>query len=178
MRRAEVSMSPSVTTRRLRTDERMVIARSALARDDRRGGAAMKVRPGAVIRGTGVALACLAADPSKRSPILLAGFIGGWFLNKPGLQTFTVLPDADEPWKRATVPFTTSVATWSTVMLAATTAIRRTRLPVPIAAVVLGGGLIVIDSLLADRGEARDAAKAAQAAHASDPPSVDQTARS
>jgi hypothetical protein len=74
------------------------------------------------------------------------------------------------------VPFATSVATWSTVMLAATTAIRRTRLPVPIAAVVLGGGLVVIDSLLADRGEARDAAKAAQAAPASDPPSVDQTA--
>ena len=94
---------------------------SGLARDDRRGGAAMKVRPGAVIRGAGVALACLVPDPSKRSPILLAGFAGGWFLNKPGLQVFTIIPDADEPWKRATVPFATSVASWSTVMLAATT---------------------------------------------------------
>ena len=122
----------------------------------------MKVRPGAVIRGAGVALACLAPDPSKRSPILLAGFTGGWFLNKPGLQVFTIIPDADEPWKRATVPFATSVASWSAAMLAATTAVRRTRLPVPIAAVVLGGGLIVIDSLLADWGEARDAAKAAE----------------
>ena len=117
----------------------------------------------AVVRGAGVALACLASDPSKRSPILLAGFTGGWFLNKPGLRVFTVIPDADEPWKRATVPLATSVASWSTVMLAATTAVRRTRLPVPIAAVVLGGGLMVVDSLLADRGEARDAAKAAQA---------------
>jgi len=121
----------------------------------------MSVRPGAVIRGAGVALACLAPDPSKRSSILLAGFTGGWFLNKPGLQVFTIIPDADEPWKRATVPFATSVTSWSAVMLAATTAVRRTWLPVPIAAIVLGGGLIVIDSLLADLGEARDAAKAA-----------------
>jgi hypothetical protein len=132
----------------------------------------MKVRPGAVVRGVGVALACLAADQSKRSPILLAGFTGGWFLDKPGLQTFTIIPDAEEPWKRATVPFATSVASWSTVMLAATTAVRRTRLPVPIAAVVLGGGLIVIDSLLADQGEARDAAKAAEA-HAPETPGLD-----
>ena len=123
----------------------------------------MKVRPGAVVRGAGVALACLASDPSKRSPLLLAAFTGGWFLNKPGLQVFTLIPDADEPWKRATVPFATSVASWSTVMLAATTAVRRSRLPVPIAAVVLGGGLVVIDSLLTDLGEARDAAKAADA---------------
>ena len=122
----------------------------------------MKVRPGAVVRGAGVVLACLAADASKRSPILLAGFAGGWFLDRPGLQIFTVLPDSEEPWKRATVPFATSVASWSTVMLAATTAVRRTRLPVPIAAVLLGGGLVVIDSFLADRGEAREAAKAAE----------------
>jgi hypothetical protein len=121
------------------------------------------VRPGAVVRGAGVALACLTPDPSKRSHILLAGFTGGWFLNRPGLQVFTIIPDADQPWKRATVPFATSVASWSAVMLAATTAVRGTRLPVPIAAVVLGGGLMVIDSLLADLGEARDAAKAAEA---------------
>ena len=118
----------------------------------------MKVRPGAVVRGTGVAIACLAGDASKRSPILLASFAGGWFLNRPGLQIFTVIPDTEEPWKRTTVPFVTSVASWSAVMLAAMTALRRTRLPVPIAAVVLGGGLVVADSLLADLGEARDAA--------------------
>ena len=124
----------------------------------------MKVRPGAVVRGAGVAVACLAPDPSKRSPILLAGFAGGWFLDKPGLQIFTVIPDGDEPWKRATVPFATSVLSWSTVMLAATTALRGTRLPGPVAAVVLGGGLVVIDSLLADLGEARAAAEAAEPA--------------
>jgi hypothetical protein len=48
-------------------------------------------------------------------------------------------------------------------MLVATTALRRTRLPGPIGAVVLGGGVMAIDSLLADLGEKRDAAKAADA---------------
>jgi hypothetical protein len=132
----------------------------------------MRVRPGAVVRGASVALACLASDPSRRSPILLAGFTGGWFLNKPGLQVFTIIPDADEPWKRATVPLATSVASWSAVMLAVTTAVRRTRLPVPVAAVALGGGLVVIDSLLADWGEARGDAKTAESEHRR-PPSTD-----
>jgi len=129
----------------------------------------MKVRPGSVVRGTGVALACLAGDASKRSPILLAGFISGWFLDRPGLQIAIDIPDSEEPWKRTTVPLATSVASWSAVMLAATTALRRTRLPVPIAAVVLGGGLVVVDSLLADLGEARDAAREEQAHPASGP---------
>ena len=120
----------------------------------------MKVRPGAVVRGTGVALACLAPDAAKRSPILVAGFAVGWFLDRPGLQVLTVVPDTEEPWRRATVPFATSVASWSSVMLAALTALRRTRLPVPIAAVLLGGGLVVVDSILADLGDARDAAEA------------------
>jgi hypothetical protein len=124
----------------------------------------MKVRPGAVIRGAGVAVACLAPDPSDRSAILLAGFASGWFLNKPGLQVFTVIPATNEPWKRTTVPFATSVMSWSTVMLAATAAARSTRLPVPIAAVALGGGLVVIDSILADLGEAREKLKAAESA--------------
>jgi hypothetical protein len=113
-----------------------------------------------------VALACLAPDPSKRSPVLFAGFAVGWFLNRPGLQVFTVIPDTDEPWKRTTVPFATSVTAWSTLMLAATTAARATRLPAPIAAVVLGGGFLVVDSVLADLGEAREAAEAAEAAEA------------
>ena len=129
----------------------------------------MKVRPGAVVRGVGVALACLLPDPSKRSPIVLAGFAGGWFLDKPGLRVFTVIPDTDEPWKRTTVPFATSVTAWSTLMLAATAALRGTRLPAPLAAVVLGGGLVVIDSVLADLGEAREASEAAAVAEESEP---------
>lgn len=119
------------------------------------------MRPGAVVRGAGVAGACLAPGRSTASPILLAAYTGGWFLDKPGLQVFMVVPDTDEPWKRTTIPFATSVASWSAVMLAATAVLRRTRLPAPIAAVALGGAVIVVDSLLADLGEARDAATAA-----------------
>jgi hypothetical protein len=121
----------------------------------------MRVRPGTVIRGVGVAAAYLASSTSTRSGILLATYTGGWFLNKPGLRVLMVVPDTDEPWKRASVPFATSVSSWSTVMMAATTALRRTRVPTPVGAVVLGGGVMAIDSLLADLGEKRDAAEAA-----------------
>ena len=126
----------------------------------------MKVRPGAVIRGAGVALACFASDTSMRSPILLAAYTGGWFLDKPGLQVFVVIPETDEPWKRATVPFATSAASWFLVMLTATAILRRTRLPVVIAAVALGGAVTVVDSFLADLGEAREEREAARAAAA------------
>ena len=131
-------------------------------RDDRDGGAVVKVRPGAVIRGAGVAFACLASGPSRRSRILFAAYAVGWALDKPGLQVFVVIPDTEEPWKRATVPFATSVASWSTVMLISATALRRTVLPAPVAAALLGGALVVVDSLLADLGEAREAATAAE----------------
>jgi hypothetical protein len=123
----------------------------------------MKVRPGAVMRGTGAGLACLASSTSQRSGILLGTYTGGWFLNKPGLQVLMVVPDTDEPWTRATVPFATAIGSWSAVMMAATTGLRRTRLPVLIGAVVLGASVMVVDSLLADLGEAREAAKTAKA---------------
>jgi len=116
------------------------------------------VRRGAVARGAAVGLACLASAPSTRSQILVAAYAVGWPLDKPGLQVFVVIPDTDEPWKRATMPFATAVASWSTVMLLATTAVRRTKLPAPIAAVLLGGAVAAADSFLADRGEAREAA--------------------
>lgn len=127
----------------------------------------MKVRPGAMARGAGVAIACLVSGPSVRSRVLFAAYAVGWPLDKPGLQVFVVIPDTDEPWKRATVPFATSVTSWSTVMLLATTAVRRTRVPAPLAAVVLGGGVVVADSLLADLGERRQAAAEATAAETS-----------
>ena len=123
----------------------------------------MKVRPGAVMRGTGAGLACLAASTSQRSGILLAAYTGGWFLNKPGLQVLMVVPDTDEPWKRATVPFATAFGSWSAVMMAAASGLRHTRLPVLISAVVLGASVVGVDSLLSDLGEAREAAQAAKA---------------
>ena len=124
----------------------------------------MKVRPGALARGAGVALACFASGPASASRVLFAAYAVGWPLDKPGLQVFMVIPDTDEPWKRATVPFVTSVTSWSTVMLVATTAVRRTRLPAPLAAVLLGGTVIVVDSLLSDLGERREGTEAVTAA--------------
>ena len=128
----------------------------------------MKVRPGAVIRGAGVALACLATGPTKRSRVLFAAYAVGWKLDKPGLQVFVVIPDTEEPWKRAAVPFATSVASWSTVMLLTATALRRTGLPAPVAAVLLGGAVVVLDSRLAELGEEREAVTAAESAVAAD----------
>jgi hypothetical protein len=129
----------------------------------------MKIRPGAVVRGAGVAIACLASGPQARSRVLFAAYAVGWPLDKPGLQVFMVIPDTDEPWKRATVPFATSVASWSTVMLVATGAVRRTRLPAPLAALVLGGAAVVVDSLLADLGERKKALAAPPAPGVDDP---------
>ena len=132
--------------------------------------AAAMVRPGAVVRGVGVGLACLASNPRGRSRVLVAAYALGWPMSKPGLQVFVVIPDTDEPWKRASVPFATSVTSWSTVMLVATTGVRRTKVPAPLAAVLLGGGVLVVDSLLADLGDRRkDAAAAALAEPADDP---------
>ena len=124
----------------------------------------MKVRPGSVIRGVGAGASYLASGRSTRtsSGILFASYAGAWFVDKPGLQILWIIPDMDEPWKRGSVSFATAVATWSAAMLAATTALRRTRLPAPIGALVLGGGFMAIDSFLADLGEKRDAATAAE----------------
>jgi hypothetical protein len=119
----------------------------------------MKVRPGSVIRGVGVAASYLAAGRSSSSGILFASHAGAWFVDKPGLQIFWIIPDTDEPWKRGSVRFATSVATGSAAMLAATTALHRTNLPAPIGAAVLGGDFMANDSLLAELGEKRDAAK-------------------
>ena len=135
----------------------------------------MKVRPGAMIRGAGVAVACFASAPTLRSQILFVAYAVGWPLGRPGLQAFVVVPDSDEPWKRATVPFATSVASWSAAMLLATAALRRTVLPTPIAAVLLGGAVMVGDSLLADLVEARKASPAADSP-AVDSPAVDSPA--
>jgi len=128
----------------------------------------VKVRPGAVLRGAGVGVACLLSSPGSRSRALFAAYALGWPLGKPGLQVFVVIPNTEEPWKRATVPFATSVASWSTVMLLTATALRRTGLPAPVAAVLLGGAVVVLDSRLAELGEEREAVTAAESHVAAD----------
>ena len=132
----------------------------------------MKVRLGAVSRGAGVALGGLVPRSSARPPILFVAYAVGWLLDRPGLQVFVVVPDTEEPWKRATVPFMTSVGSWSAAMLAALAALRRTSIPTPIAAVALGAAVVVIDSVLADLAEAREgtAAPDQEVDRASEPP--------
>lgn len=79
-----------------------------------------------------------------------------------------VVPDEDEePWKRAVLPLATSGASWTATMLVAVSAVRRSALPAPAAAALLGGAVAVGDSLLADLGE-RVKARAAEAAAARD----------
>ncbi len=132
----------------------------------------MRVRPGAIARGAGVALACLASGPTARTNTLFAAYAVGWPLDKPGLQVLVWVPETDEPWKRAAMPFATSVTSWSTVMFLATTAVRRTAVPAPIAAVLLGAAVAVGDSFLADvaeraKAEPADPTEAAAAARGS-----------
>jgi hypothetical protein len=123
-----------------------------------------RIRPGSAVRGAGVALACLSPRLPGRARAVLASYVAGWPLSRPGLQVFVVVPDEDaEPWRRAVVPLATSGASWTALMLVATSAVRRSALPAPVAAVLLGGVVAVGDSLLADLGE-RVKAKATAAA--------------
>jgi hypothetical protein len=92
-----------------------------------------------------------------------SSYAAGWPLSRPGVRFVEVVPDQDAPpWRRAVVPFATSEASWSAVMLAAIFAVRRSSLPVPIAAVLLGGAVVVADSLLVELVE-RAKTRAAEA---------------
>jgi hypothetical protein len=127
-----------------------------------------RVRTGSAVRGAGVALACLLPRLPGRARAVAASYLAGWPLDRPGLQAFVLVPDEDaEPWRRVVVPLATSGASWTAVMLVAVSAVRRSALPAPVAAVLLGGAVTVGDSLLAELGE-RTQARMADAAAARD----------
>jgi hypothetical protein len=122
----------------------------------------MRVRNGSAARGAGVALACLLPGLGGRTRAVVASYAVGWPLDKPGLQVFVVVPDEDvEPWRRAVVPVATSGVSWTATMLLAVSALRRSALPAPLAAVALGGLVVLGDSALADLGERTKARLAA-----------------
>jgi hypothetical protein len=110
-----------------------------------------RVRRGSVVRGAGVALACLMPKVSNRTRAVLVSYGLGWPLDRPGIQLFSVVPDDDaEDWQKIVVPFATSAVSWTLVLTAAATVVRRTALPTPIAAALLGSAVVVADSALAD----------------------------
>jgi len=114
----------------------------------------VRLRAGSAVRGAGVGLACLFPGLGARARAVVASYAVGWPLGTPGLQVLVVVPDEDEePWKRALVPFATSAASWSAIMLLAVSAVRRSALPPPVAAALLGSAVLVGDSLMTDVGE-------------------------
>jgi hypothetical protein len=127
-----------------------------------------RVRPGSAVRGAGVALACLSPRLSGRARAVVASYAAGWPLGHPGLQLLVLAPDEDEePWKRAVYPFASSGASWTLLMLGAVAVVRRSVLPAPVPAVLLGGLVAVGDSLLIEVGQ-RAMARAAEARAARD----------
>jgi hypothetical protein len=127
-----------------------------------------RVRPGSAVRGAGVGLACLSSRLPGRARAVGASYAASWPLGRPGLQLLVIVPDEDEDsWKRAIYPFASSGASWTALMLVTVSAVRRSSLPAPVAALVLGGVVAIGDSLLVDVGE-RAMAKARQARAARD----------
>jgi hypothetical protein len=109
-----------------------------------------------------VALACLSPRLSGRARAVVASYAAGWPLGKPGLQLLVISPDeVADPWKRAVYPFASSGASWTLLMLGAVSVARRSVLPAPVAAVLVGGLVTVGDSLLIEVGE-RAMARAAE----------------
>ena len=133
----------------------------------------MRLRAGSAVRGAGVGLACLFPSLGVRGRAVGASYAVGWPLGKAGLQLLVVVPDDDaDDWQRAVVPFATSAVSWTVLMTTAASVLRRTALPAPVAAVLLGGAVALADSALVDVGErakaraaaAGDVARAAQEA--------------
>jgi hypothetical protein len=131
-----------------------------------------RVRPGAAVRGAGVAVACLSPTLRARAGAIAASYAVGWPLGRPGLQFIVIVPDEDEAaWKRTVLPVVTSAVSWTALMLGVSTAVRRLPVPIPVAAALLGAGVAAADSLLRDMGErlSEKATAAAEAADAEEP---------
>ena len=129
-----------------------------------------RIRPGSAVRGAGVALACLSPRLSGRTRAIVASYAVGWPLSRPGLQIFAIVPDEDEEaWKRAVVPIVTSGVSWTALMLGVSTVVRRSRLPTPLGAVLLGGAVLVGDSVLGDVFEQLRTGAAAPARDVAEP---------
>jgi hypothetical protein len=132
----------------------------------------VRLRAGSAARAAGVGLACVMPRLSGRAGAVGAAYAVGWPMGKPGMQLLVWVPEEDaEPWQRALIPFASSAVSWTTVMVLASTAVRRSKLPAPVGGALLGGLVLVADSLLVGVGEramamadaAREKAEAAAA---------------
>jgi hypothetical protein len=109
------------------------------------------VRPGSMIRGAGVALACLMPTASRRAQVVAASYAAAWPVDRPGIQLVVVVPDEDdEAWKQKVLPFATSGLSWTALMLLGTLAVRRASVPTAVGALAAGAGVAVADSALAE----------------------------
>jgi hypothetical protein len=105
------------------------------------------VRTGSLVRGAGVALACLMPSVVRRAEVVAASYAVAWPIDKPGIQLVVVVPDEDEePWKQKVLPLATSGASWTGLMLLGSLAVRRSSVPSPVGALLLGAGVAVVDS--------------------------------
>jgi hypothetical protein len=75
----------------------------------------------------------------------------GWPLDRAGIVI--VADDDAGDWQRVVVPFATSALAWTLAMTTAASLVRRTALPAPVAALLLGGAVVVGDAALIELGE-------------------------
>jgi hypothetical protein len=123
-----------------------------------------QVRPASALRGAGVALACLSPRFPGRARVVAASYAASWPLGKPGIQLAIVVPDADaDAWKRAAYPLVSSGASWTAVVLGLAAVVRRSRVPTPVAGVLLGAAVAIGDTRMIEFGERMKAKRAAAA---------------
>jgi len=75
------------------------------------------LRTGSVVRGAGVAIACVVPGVTRRAEVVATTYAAAWPIDRPGLQFLTIVPDEDEQaWRRLVVPVATSGASWTVAM--------------------------------------------------------------
>jgi len=128
-----------------------------------------QARPGSVLRGAGVAVACLVPGLARRAEVVATTYAAAWPIDKPGIQFLVVVPGEDEEaWRRAVVPIATATASWTVAMSLLILGVRRLRLPTPVGAVLLGAGVAAADTAMSGWAEGlrAKAAAARDQAHA------------
>jgi hypothetical protein len=129
-----------------------------------------RLRTGSLVRGSGVAVACLVPGLARRAEVVATTYAAAWPIDRPGLQFLTIVPDEDEPaWRRVVVPIAGSGASWTVAMSLLILGVRRLRVPTPVGAIALGAGIAAADTAMvgwADGVRAKAAAARGQAGSA------------